>query len=72
MQGLNGFKERFNSNEDAPEWNQPAFDGGYAARLANQPITACPIRTESYDFRAQSWKAGWADADASMANEGEN
>lgn len=61
--------DRFNSREDV-RWNEGAFNDGAEARLVyDAPITAAPSADVIGDWCHKSWRAGWADADQSLASE---
>ncbi len=55
--------DRFNTNEDAQEWDSTAWRDGHCARMAEKPMT-CPAKYTGW--LKKSWNAGWADADASI------
>lgn len=57
--------DRFPSHEEVP-WDETAFDSGYRSRLDGEEEGHCPLTNP---WLIKSWKAGWADADASLAAE---
>lgn len=61
--------DRFSSQEHV-EWARGPFEDGMHAKIvAQKPLTACPSADTIGEFAAKSWRAGWADADASLASE---
>lgn len=57
---------RFNSREEL-EWAKGPFDDGAEARIFGYGRDQCPGEDSIGPFAVKSWKAGWADADASIA-----
>jgi ribosome modulation factor len=57
--------DRFNSNEDV-EFESRSFTDGGDARAYGFSRDACPGREVYTDWQQRSWRAGWADTDATM------
>ena len=54
------------------EWNEGAWNDGAEARIvAKDPITACPSEDTIGSWCAESWKAGWLDADQDLKEQQE-
>jgi ribosome modulation factor len=60
--------DRFSSHEEI-EWDKKAFNAGHGARMGGKTRDSVPAYADALKDRA--WKAGWADADASMMAERE-
>jgi hypothetical protein len=60
--------DRFSSREDVP-WNQGCFDDGAEARIMGHGLDQCPSVDVIGEFAAQSWRAGWADADMQLTKD---
>jgi hypothetical protein len=59
--------DRFSSREEV-EWNQGAFDDGAKARIVyDAPLSSAPSPEVIGEWCHKSWRAGWTDADASLA-----
>ncbi len=62
--------DRFSSKEDAPNWNQDAFDDGSKARTDGLPQNTAPSAETIGVFARRSWLAGWDDADMGIIADG--
>jgi hypothetical protein len=61
---------RYSENEDNLAWAEGSWNDGAEARIvAKEPITAGPSADVVGEWAAQSWKAGWADADMQIMSE---
>lgn len=64
------WRDRFDSREDAPQWNETAFMAGHEARCSGIPKTDCPYSKEQH-HAVISWHVGWTDADQGLYAEKE-
>ena len=61
--------DRFSSQEFV-RWAEGPFNDGYEARAVYQVgLDHCPSQEVVGEWAAKSWRAGWADADATLASE---
>ena len=51
------------------EWHLQSFAAGQTSRCNDLPLSACPPASEVGVWQAQSWCAGWVDADMETAIE---
>lgn len=61
--------DRFSTHEDV-EWAKGSFDDGAEARIFGYGLDQCPSEDAIGTFAANSWRAGWCDADGQISSYG--